>query len=198
MPMTRSTLSFRGKALIVSLALTACGSYGSSLSFDRLSAVPTTQLWSEHRLAASRSDRVALLRLEAELASRGSEEFGTQFIGSRTAMLIGTSTFPRSETAIADDRDCADFASSLEAQRFFLSQGGPQSDPHRLDADGDGHACEWGVEVRRISRDATRPIVSPAPSYTPQRPSGGSRCYTGPRGGTYTITASGNRNYDGC
>lgn len=27
---------------------------------------------------------------------------------------------------------------------------------------------------------------------------GGPTCYTGPRGGTYTITASGNKNYSGC
>lgn len=30
------------------------------------------------------------------------------------------------------------------------------------------------------------------------RPSGGPTCYTGPRGGTYTITASGRKNYGGC
>lgn len=27
---------------------------------------------------------------------------------------------------------------------------------------------------------------------------GGSTCYTGPRGGTYTITKSGRKNYSGC
>ena len=29
-----------------------------------------------------------------------------------------------------------------EAQRFFLENGGPASDPHRLDLDNDGIACE--------------------------------------------------------
>jgi|GEM_PF-2718121 len=38
---------------------------------------------------------------------------------------------------------------------------------------------------------ATDPV--PAPSR-PARPT----CYTGPRGGTYTITASGRKNYGGC
>jgi hypothetical protein len=42
----------------------------------------------------------------------------------------------------AGDRDCADFASQAEAQRFFLANGGPGSDPHRLDRDHDGVACE--------------------------------------------------------
>lgn len=30
------------------------------------------------------------------------------------------------------------------------------------------------------------------------RPSGGAPCYVGPRGGTYTITARGAKNYSGC
>ena len=40
------------------------------------------------------------------------------------------------------DRDCSDFAEWQEAQAFFEAQGGPQSDPHRLDRDGDGIACK--------------------------------------------------------
>lgn len=40
------------------------------------------------------------------------------------------------------DKDCGDFATYAEAQAFFVSQGGPGSDPHRLDADKDGSACE--------------------------------------------------------
>lgn len=40
------------------------------------------------------------------------------------------------------DRDCGDFATQAAAQRFFLDQGAPRSDPHRLDDDGDGVACE--------------------------------------------------------
>jgi len=40
------------------------------------------------------------------------------------------------------DRDCSDFATQAAAQRFYVDHGGPRSDPHRLDADGDGVACE--------------------------------------------------------
>ncbi len=40
------------------------------------------------------------------------------------------------------DRDCSDFDTQAAAQRFFLEHGGPDSDPHRLDADGDGVVCE--------------------------------------------------------
>ena len=39
------------------------------------------------------------------------------------------------------DRDCADFATQRQAQRFFRRHN-PRRDPHRLDGDDDGIACE--------------------------------------------------------
>jgi len=44
--------------------------------------------------------------------------------------------------ASAGDKDCSDFNTWREAQRFYKRHGGPQRDPHRLDADRDGIACE--------------------------------------------------------
>ncbi len=38
------------------------------------------------------------------------------------------------------DRDCSDFDTQPEAQRFFESR--QPGDPHNLDGDGDGQACE--------------------------------------------------------
>lgn len=43
-------------------------------------------------------------------------------------------------TAIID-KDCSDFDTQAQAQNFFLNND-PASDPHLLDADGDGIACE--------------------------------------------------------
>ncbi len=43
--------------------------------------------------------------------------------------------------AQSGDRDCSDFSSQAAAQDFYEANGGPQRDPHRLDADGDGLAC---------------------------------------------------------
>ena len=40
------------------------------------------------------------------------------------------------------DYDCSDFSTQDEAQEFFESEGGPDDDPHNLDRDGDGIACE--------------------------------------------------------
>lgn len=56
-----------------------------------------------------------------------------------------TQTSGYSQTAgsyFGGDKDCGDFSTHAEAQSFFISQGGPGSDPHKLDADHDGEACE--------------------------------------------------------
>lgn len=45
-----------------------------------------------------------------------------------------------SRTAPVGDRDCADFATHDEAQTFFVKAG--VGDPHNLDRDSDGVACE--------------------------------------------------------
>ncbi|MEX2105388.1 MAG: excalibur calcium-binding domain-containing protein [Solirubrobacterales bacterium] len=46
------------------------------------------------------------------------------------------------QPAAAYDRDCSDFKTQKQAQRFYKKHGGPKRDPHRLDADRDGVACE--------------------------------------------------------
>ncbi|PQO24857.1 YHYH domain-containing protein [Rhodobacteraceae bacterium WD3A24] len=54
----------------------------------------------------------------------------------------GSGSSPRSTSPSRSggDLNCADFSSWREAQRVF-EQSGP-SDPHRLDGDNDGIACE--------------------------------------------------------
>lgn len=44
--------------------------------------------------------------------------------------------------AAAGDKDCSDFKTWRQAQKFYKKNGGPKRDPHRLDADRDGIACE--------------------------------------------------------
>ena len=48
----------------------------------------------------------------------------------------------RGDDSSSRDYDCSDFATQREAQRFFEQEGGPHEDPHGLDGDGDGIACE--------------------------------------------------------
>jgi len=40
------------------------------------------------------------------------------------------------------DRDCGDFITQFEAQKFYEAAGSPGKDPHRLDGNEDGIACE--------------------------------------------------------
>ena len=139
------------------------------------------------------------LMIEAELASRGAKHCANESYGRTSASMLGAQRYSRSSanTVSANlDKDCGDFPSGASAQRYFLASGGPHNDPHDLDRDGDGLACEWGVEAQRL---ASYTYKAPRTTYrAPRRARASQRCYTGPRGGTYTITASGNKNYDGC
>lgn len=52
----------------------------------------------------------------------------------------GLSTHYKPGLGSSEDKDCKDFKTHAEAQAFF-SAAGP-GDPHKLDSDGDGQACE--------------------------------------------------------
>jgi len=54
--------------------------------------------------------------------------------------LIAGAALAQSAAAF-HDRDCADFATHRQAQRFFEKHN-PGRDPHNLDGDNDGKACE--------------------------------------------------------
>lgn len=45
-------------------------------------------------------------------------------------------------TSAKNDKNCDDFLTQREAQRFYEKKGGPLIDPHDLDKDSDGIACE--------------------------------------------------------
>lgn len=58
-----------------------------------------------------------------------------------TTLLAGLLLTLGAPTAHAADRDCGDFDTQAEAQRFYQDSG--PGDPHRLDgSDDDGRACE--------------------------------------------------------
>jgi hypothetical protein len=60
-------------------------------------------------------------------------------LAAGAGLVRETKSLPIPLFALAD-RDCADFSSAREAQAFF-DRAGP-GDPHRLDDDGDGRACD--------------------------------------------------------
>lgn len=70
-----------------------------------------------------------------------------------------------SQSVHKKDRDCGDFTNQAAAQRYFLSIGGPASDPDRLDADHDGIACE--SLPCPCDYSTTAPTPTPTPTVTP-------------------------------
>ena len=50
--------------------------------------------------------------------------------------------FQRATERRDPDRDCRDFDAWTQSQYFYEASGGPDRDPHRLDGDRDGIACE--------------------------------------------------------
>ena len=66
--------------------------------------------------------------------------FGRARSLSCICVLLGLALAAPAAQAQTEDRDCADFANQAAAQAFYLQQG--SGDPHRLDGDADGVACE--------------------------------------------------------
>jgi hypothetical protein len=187
-------------ALLCGVFVSACTPFGLSepagdhaMTKDEYAAMQTARLWAlQGALSPSRD----LAAVEVELALRGQARFGAAYLGKRTLAALGTRIYPRAPV-LANTRSCSDFDSAAEAQKVFIESGGPTSDPHDLDRDGDGLACEWGVELQTLSRQAA-PVVAPPPNVAPRRATASQRCFVGPRGGTYTLTSSGRKNYSGC
>ena len=67
-----------------------------------------------------------------------------------------------------EDRDCGDFDHWQEAQDFFLAEGGPDDDPHRLDRDGDGVACQSLPGAPGSRTESPTPSPSPTPTSPPE------------------------------
>ncbi|NPD17603.1 excalibur calcium-binding domain-containing protein [Xinfangfangia sp. D13-10-4-6] len=186
-----------GKFFVVLGAIVALASCDAPASRSAsLSTQSTASLCTQHLSATG----VNLLEVEAELGARGvlqcTTTYGSKsYVGARTEATVGRALYSRSQAAssVRDDKNCSDFASAGEAQRFFIANGGPNRDPHGLDGDGDGNACEWGKELKTSAkRYKPAPVRASAPRRSSSR-----TCYTGPRGGRYYYSASGNKVY-GC
>jgi hypothetical protein len=96
------------------------------------------------------------------------------------ALVLLTGVAPAVAHAQGGDRDCADFGSQASAQAFFEANGGPASDPHGLDADHDGIACESNpcpCSTGGEPEPTTPPPTTPTPTTPPPppRPGGGWR-----------------------
>jgi|GEM_PF-1884324 len=182
--------------LAVSILVSGCVTAPSqNRASSQLQALSSASLWTKQ---ATTGSALELAMVEAELGARGEVSFGRWYLGQRTAGAFGTKRYQRTSriSSTNDVMNCSDFSNSAEAQRYFLASGGPLSDAHNLDGDGDGLACEWGKKIAATKKRYSYKAPAPRRATTARRSSSG--CYTGPRGGRYTITASGRKNYGGC
>ena len=185
----------RLKLICVFALLSACGQPMAVSEPGQVSQNLRTMSASQLCASYTSADTIPQVRLmiEAELAARGERQCFGRNIGGPSAAAFGREIYQRDSlqaltvSTSGRDVDCSDFATGAEAQRYFLAAGGPLNDPNDLDRDGDGLACEWGAQAKRLASYRPAPVRTSSP-----------RCYTGPRGGTYTITASGRKNYSGC
>ena len=60
----------------------------------------------------------------------------------QAVMIVALLSVVWTPAAYAADKDCGDFNTQKAAQTFYINAGGPEQDPHRLDADDDGIACD--------------------------------------------------------
>ncbi|NJM81230.1 MAG: excalibur calcium-binding domain-containing protein [Tabrizicola sp.] len=188
--MKSTVIGFVGALLIA-----GCATVPTQSDLPQLQELSSSTLWTKQ---ATTSSPLELAMVEAELGSRGETSYGTWYLGQKTASAYGRKLYQRTTAGrpTADEKNCSDFGSSAEAQKYFLASGGPVSDPNRLDGDGDGLACDWGTQIATAKkRYASKPTATPRATSTYRS---SSRCYVGPRGGRYTITSSGRKNYGGC
>lgn len=85
------------------------------------------------------------------------------------ALAIGIGGSAGEAAAQAGDRDCSDFSNQSAAQAFYIAAGGPASDPHQLDGDRNGIACEslpcpCGTASAPPPTQPTTPVQPPAPA----------------------------------
>ena len=72
---------------------------------------------------------------------------------------IGLVGFVQTPSNAVIDRDCGDFNTQGAAQTFFVNAGA--GDPHRLDDDGDGRACETLPCPCGVQNQNPNPIAAP-------------------------------------
>ncbi|NYE38562.1 endonuclease YncB(thermonuclease family) [Nocardioides cavernae] len=93
------------------------------------------------------------------------------FLLALTLTLAGTATFTTSRAGAVTDMDCGDFATQAAAQAFFVGAG--PGDPHALDHDDDGVACESNPcpcstsVAPLVGTTTTSPTPTPTPAPTP-------------------------------
>lgn len=99
----------------------------------------------EQQLAAARSQLVVVPPTSSVPTASGGANIA--LYAQQSANQVGQRIYPRRGVGLGSG--CGRYANADDAQRAFLSAGGPQTDSLGLDPDGDGFACRWDPEPYR-------------------------------------------------
>jgi hypothetical protein len=121
-------------------------------NFDAVSARETIESDAE-RLARLRAE-YQVIEPEALPERAGGTGPNIVAFALSTSNAVGQPMYRRSgfNADSRFQRACARFATPDEAQRAFLSRGGPEEDRLGVDPDGDGFACFWDPSPFRAAR----------------------------------------------
>lgn len=130
----------------VSTAVAAPGT-GRKLDADTLNLLQTTleeqkidAAVAERKLA---EDRAKLVIIQPGTLPNRVEGVNIALFAQQSTNAVGTKVYDRSGMSNPLSGACRRFSNPDDAQRAFLANGGPTSDPGGLDPDGDGFACSW-------------------------------------------------------
>lgn len=88
--------------------------------------------------------RAQLVIVEPGQVPQATEGVNIALFAQQTTHAVGESRYGRPVTArVSGSGNCRRFSTPDQAQRVFLSSGGPQRDTYGLDPDGDGFACSF-------------------------------------------------------
>lgn len=96
--------------------------YTYSTSYKYQASYKDAQIYAQNNKLGLWADETCALSSKSQITNPKQEQNNTKSAGA--------------------DKDCSDFKTQKEAQEFFIANGGPASDPHKLDQDKDGVACE--------------------------------------------------------
>ena len=116
-------------------------------SFATVTARETIESDAE-RLARLEENNIVL---EAEPLPAPTTAANLAAFARATSHRIGQRVYPRggARSSSSAARTCRQYGNPDEAQRAFLSRGGPEADPMKLDPDGDGFVCGWSPDPFR-------------------------------------------------
>lgn len=88
--------------------------------------------------------RAQLVIVEPGAVPQATEGVNIALFAQQTTNAVGERRYSRPVTArVSGTGNCRRFSTPEQAQRVFLSSGGPQRDTYGLDPDGDGFACNF-------------------------------------------------------